>query len=157
MSQPQSPSSDASEQNDELTRAEQLEQRDDSDIARNHGADSFHSALGLLQNIPDVEIEFNSSMNNWLRVKRQGITYGINTRCGPSTKGKLGRYVYAVGADLGDGLEFPVLTGNSFGSYVEAVTTLYKCILQDPRQDGIPRELYRTHFTVHVPVAARKD
>lgn len=124
------------------------------DLERNKHLTGVVSTLALIQDIDGVEIDFSNQMNQRVRVRRNGIVYGINERSGPSAGGKLGRYVYAVGADLGDGLEFPVLRGNCYGSFDEALHALRKCIIADPRQSDIAEHHLASHFSVSVPVPA---
>jgi len=136
------------------SRREQLAARSYETIQENQAGASILTDIALLQRIPGTEVDVTPQCNQRVRVRRNGIIYGINERTGPSTGGKLGRYVYAVGADLGDGLEFPVQRTNCYGSLHDALHALRKCILFDPRQDDIPAKYRATHFSVSVPVPA---
>lgn len=126
------------------------------DIRKNDGAQAFQCALASLLNIPDVDLELSHDTLQWLRVKRQGITYGINLRNGPSTGGKLGRYVFAIGVEFDNGLVFPMRKSLCHGDCANAVNQLKKYILLDPRQHEIPAEHYRTHFTIKIPVGVQE-
>jgi hypothetical protein len=145
-----------SETSSQYTDREQAHaDRSDKQIEQNQQGASILTGIALIQDIPGAEVTVTPDSLRRVRVKRNGIQYGINEQSGPSTGGKLGRYVYGVGADLGDGLEFPYLTGNCYGSLSDALHALREVIVWDPRQDDIPAKLRATHFSVSVPVAAK--
>lgn len=129
-----------------------LATRDEEVLERNKTALGTLTDLALIQDIPGTKIEVTAQANQRLRVTRNGIRYGLNERRGPT-----GPYVYAVGADLGDGIEFPVGRTNCFGSLHEGLHALRECILWDPRQSDIPAHHRASHIQVTVQLPGATD